>query len=124
MADQPIHPDHMDLYYKGVYQLDLPLLPGGAPAPFSHPGATGSGQPQVFVRDMGYTIVLVLQVLFYVTRSSTRSMYGTVHTLIGYNPLTSIIDNFRRVAVGIPVGRADCLADHHKCDDVLGTPGL
>jgi lipopolysaccharide transport system permease protein len=59
----------------------------------------------VFVRDMGYTIVLVLQVLFYMTPIfySIENVPEPFRTVISYNPLTSIIDNSRRVVLwGIP----------------------
>jgi len=88
---------------KGYISWTLPLLPLVVlPLLFLTLGLSWFlASLGVFVRDMGYTIVLVLQVLFYLTPIfySIENVPEPFHTLISYNPLTSIIDNFRRVVL-------------------------
>jgi lipopolysaccharide transport system permease protein len=53
----------------------------------------------VFIRDVGYTITLAVQVLFFVTpifypiQAIPKSFQAIMHL----NPLSSVVDNFRRV---------------------------
>ncbi|MBC8074675.1 MAG: ABC transporter permease [Chloroflexales bacterium] len=53
----------------------------------------------VFVRDIGYTIALVIQVLFFATPIfyAFDSIPPPFSTVIRLNPMSSIVENFRRV---------------------------
>jgi lipopolysaccharide transport system permease protein len=53
----------------------------------------------VFVRDIGYTVALVIQVLFFSTPIfyPFESIPAPFSTVIRLNPLASIVENFRRV---------------------------
>jgi lipopolysaccharide transport system permease protein len=55
----------------------------------------------VFVRDINYTVALVIQVLFFLTPIfyAIESIPTLFRTIIGLNPLTSIIENLRRVVL-------------------------
>jgi lipopolysaccharide transport system permease protein len=52
----------------------------------------------VFVRDIGYTVALIVQVLFFLTPIfyAIENIPEPYRTLIGLNPLTPIIENVRR----------------------------
>lgn len=52
----------------------------------------------VFVRDIGYTVVLIVQVLFFLTPIfyAIENIPEPYRTLIGLNPLTPIVENVRR----------------------------
>jgi lipopolysaccharide transport system permease protein len=59
----------------------------------------------VFVRDIGYTVALVVQVLFFLTPIfyAVENIPEPYRTIIGYNPLTPIVENVRRVILwGLP----------------------
>jgi len=53
----------------------------------------------VFVRDLPYAITLLVQILFFVTPIfyPLEQVPGSFRTVIGFNPLTSVVENFRRV---------------------------
>jgi lipopolysaccharide transport system permease protein len=53
----------------------------------------------VFVRDINYTVALLVQVLFYMTAIfySIDIVPEPFQTIIRWNPLASIVENFRRV---------------------------
>lgn len=53
----------------------------------------------VFVRDIGYTVALAVQVLFFATPIfySFDSVPAPFNALIRLNPLASVVENFRRV---------------------------
>lgn len=53
----------------------------------------------VFVRDIGYTVTLVLQVLLFITPIfyPIEKIPEPMQTIIRFNPLSSIAENFRRV---------------------------
>jgi lipopolysaccharide transport system permease protein len=53
----------------------------------------------VFIRDISYTVVLVVQVLFFLTPIfyPLETIPEPYQTLIRLNPLTSAVENFRRV---------------------------
>jgi lipopolysaccharide transport system permease protein len=55
----------------------------------------------VFVRDINYTVALAIQVLFFLTPIfyAIESIPEPYRTIIGFNPLTSIIENVRRVVL-------------------------
>jgi lipopolysaccharide transport system permease protein len=55
----------------------------------------------VFVRDIGYTVALVVQVLFFLTPIfyKLENIPEPFQTFIRFNPLTSIAENFRRVVL-------------------------
>lgn len=55
----------------------------------------------VFVRDIGYTIALVVQVLFFLTPIfyAVDQIPEPFHSAILLNPLTAIVDNVRRVTL-------------------------
>jgi len=55
----------------------------------------------VFMRDIGYTVSLVLQVLFFITPIfySIEVIPQPFQTLIRFNPLASIVENVRRVVL-------------------------
>ena len=53
----------------------------------------------VFIRDVGYTVTLIVQVLFFVTPIfyPLENIPLPFQTIIRLNPLTPIVENFRRV---------------------------
>jgi lipopolysaccharide transport system permease protein len=53
----------------------------------------------VFIRDIGYTVVLIVQVLFFLTPIfyAIENIPEPYRTIIGLNPLTPIVENVRRV---------------------------
>lgn len=53
----------------------------------------------VFVRDIGYTVALLVQVFFLITPIfySFESIPEPFRTIIRFNPLASIVENYRRV---------------------------
>ncbi len=53
----------------------------------------------VFIRDIGYTIALIVQVLFFVTPIfyPLSAIPPSLQVVVRLNPLTSIVENFRRV---------------------------
>jgi len=53
----------------------------------------------VFVRDIGYTVTLVVQVLFFLTPIfyAVEIIPEPYRAIIGFNPLTPIVEDFRRV---------------------------
>jgi lipopolysaccharide transport system permease protein len=55
----------------------------------------------VFIRDISYTVSLVVQVLFFVTPIfySIESIPEPFQTIIRFNPLASIVENLRRVVI-------------------------
>lgn len=55
----------------------------------------------VFIRDIGYTVTLVVQVLFFTTPIfySIESIPLSVRVFIRLNPLASIVENVRRVVL-------------------------
>jgi len=89
------------LFSRGRLPWTLPLLPLVAlPLVFLSLGLSWFlASLGVFVRDMGYTIALLVQVLFYVTPIfySIENVPEPFQTMIRYNPLTTIVENFRRV---------------------------
>jgi lipopolysaccharide transport system permease protein len=59
----------------------------------------------VFVRDINYTVALVIQVLFFLTPIfyAVENIPEPYRTIIGFNPLTPIVENVRRVVLwGLP----------------------
>jgi lipopolysaccharide transport system permease protein len=90
-----------NLLISGRLAWTLPLLPLVAlPLVFL---ALGVGwllaSLGVFVRDIGYTVALVIQVLFFATPIfySFESIPAPFSTVLRLNPLASIVENFRRV---------------------------
>ena len=66
----------------------------------------------VFVRDINYTVALVIQVLFFLTPIfyAVENIPEPYRTIIGFNPLTSIVENVRRVVLwGLPPQWAELL---------------
>lgn len=55
----------------------------------------------VFVRDIGYTVALVVQVLFFLTPIfyAVESIPEPYRSVIGLNPLAPIVEDFRRVVL-------------------------
>lgn len=55
----------------------------------------------VFVRDISYTVTLVVQILFFVTPVlyPLSSIPEPFRSVIALNPMTSIVENFRRVVL-------------------------
>ena len=55
----------------------------------------------VFVRDISYTVALVVQILFFLTPVlyPLESVPEPFRSVIALNPMTSIIENFRRVVL-------------------------
>lgn len=58
----------------------------------------------VFVRDVTYTVTLVVQVLFFMTPivysvDTLKNIPGAVQIIMRLNPLASIVENFRRVVL-------------------------
>jgi lipopolysaccharide transport system permease protein len=55
----------------------------------------------VFVRDIGYTITLVVQALFFLTPIfyAVENIPEPYRMIIGLNPLTPVVENFRRVVL-------------------------
>jgi lipopolysaccharide transport system permease protein len=58
----------------------------------------------VFVRDVTYTVTLVVQVLFFLTPivysvDSIKGIPSTIQLLMRLNPMASIVENFRRVVL-------------------------
>lgn len=53
----------------------------------------------VFIRDVGYTVALIVQVLFLMTPIfyPIENIPGPLQSVIRLNPLSSIVENFRRV---------------------------
>ncbi len=59
----------------------------------------------VFVRDINYTVALVIQVLFFLTPIfyAVENIPEPYRTVIGFNPLTPMVENVRRVVLwGLP----------------------
>ena len=59
----------------------------------------------VFVRDINYTVALMIQVLFFLTPIfyAVENIPEPYRTIIGFNPLTPIVENVRRVVLwGLP----------------------
>jgi lipopolysaccharide transport system permease protein len=59
----------------------------------------------VFVRDINYTVALVIQVLFFLTPIfyAVENIPEPYRTIISFNPLTPIVENVRRVVLwGLP----------------------
>jgi lipopolysaccharide transport system permease protein len=66
----------------------------------------------VFVRDINYTVALVIQVLFFLTPIfyAVENIPEPYRTIIGFNPLTPIVENVRRVVLwGLPPQWAELL---------------
>jgi len=55
----------------------------------------------VFLRDIGQTVALVMQVLFFMTPIvyAREALPGRLRLIVDLNPLASIVDNTRRVSV-------------------------
>ena len=55
----------------------------------------------VFVRDIGYTVTLVVQMLFFLTPIfyAIENIPEPYRAIIGLNPLTPIVEDFRRVVL-------------------------
>jgi lipopolysaccharide transport system permease protein len=55
----------------------------------------------VFVRDIGYTVALVVQVLFFLTPIfyAVENIPEPYRSLINLNPLASVVEDFRRVVL-------------------------
>lgn len=55
----------------------------------------------VFIRDIGYTVALVVQVLFFLTPIfyKLENIPEPLQTFIRFNPLASIVENVRRVVL-------------------------
>jgi lipopolysaccharide transport system permease protein len=53
----------------------------------------------VFVRDLPYAITLLVQILFFVTPIfyPLEQVPDSFRSVIGFNPLTSVVENFRRI---------------------------
>jgi lipopolysaccharide transport system permease protein len=59
----------------------------------------------VFVRDIGYSVTLIIQVLFFLTPIfyAVENIPEPYRTIIGFNPLTQIVENVRYVVLwGLP----------------------
>jgi lipopolysaccharide transport system permease protein len=59
----------------------------------------------VFVRDVNHSVTLIVQVLFFVTPIfySIEIIPEPFRTIIKFNPLTAVVENFRRVILwGVP----------------------
>lgn len=55
----------------------------------------------VFIRDISYTVILIVQVLFFLTPIfyAIENIPEPFRTSIGFNPLTPIVENARRVVL-------------------------
>jgi lipopolysaccharide transport system permease protein len=90
-----------NLLVTGAIQMTLVLLPLVAlPLIFLSLGLTWFlASLGVFIRDIGYTIAIVVQVLFFITPIfyAPQLIPEGLRPILHLNPLASVVDNFRRV---------------------------
>jgi lipopolysaccharide transport system permease protein len=90
-----------NLLVRGVLQWTVVLLPlVMLPLVFLGLGLTWFlASLGVFIRDIGYAVALIVQMLFFVTPIlyPLEAIPQPMQTIIRLNPLTSIVENFRRV---------------------------
>ena len=90
-----------NLLLNGTLQWTLLLLPIVAlPLMFLSLGLSWFlASLGVFVRDISYTVILIVQVLFFLTPIfyPLQSIPEPYQTMIRLNPLTSVVENFRDV---------------------------
>jgi lipopolysaccharide transport system permease protein len=90
-----------NLLFNGSLQWTLLLLPIVAlPLVFLSLGLSWFlASLGVFIRDISYTVTLIVQVLFFVTPIfyPLQAIPEPYQSIIRFNPLTSVVENFRRV---------------------------